>query len=95
MQLGVASMGLGGLVAGLVGIGLPEGRRLGALFALIAGAGVGLTSLGFGGIGQGFDGPSPFTFFLASVAGLVTVCVSCAIAWRRAAPGRRIEEPEG
>ena len=41
VTLGVVCMGLGGVVAGLVGVMLPEGRRLGALFGLIAGAGVG------------------------------------------------------
>ncbi len=37
VTLGVVCMGLGGVVAGLVGVVLPEGRRLGALFGLIAG----------------------------------------------------------
>ena len=36
--MAVTMMGLGGVVGGLVGIELPEGRRLGALFALVSGA---------------------------------------------------------
>ena len=34
VTLGVMCMGLGGVVAGLVGVMLPEGRRLGAFFSL-------------------------------------------------------------
>ena len=69
-------MGLGGVVAGLVGVMLPEGRRLGALFALIAGAGAGIAALGLGALVNETGEPTEFTFFLASLLGFLTVCGS-------------------
>ena len=57
VTLGVMCMGLGGVVAGLVGVMLPEGRRLGAFFSLIVGAGVGLVVIGVGALlDEGDDG---------------------------------------
>ncbi len=81
-------MGLGGVVAGLVGVVLPEGRRLGALFALIAGAGVGLVVVGLGALLDERNEPSELTFFLASLLGLLTVCGASWAVWRRAAGSR-------
>ena len=49
-----------------MGIGLPEGRRLGALFALVSGAGVGLASLGLLTLILDEGEPSASTFFVAS-----------------------------
>jgi hypothetical protein len=86
--LGVVLMGLGGVVAGVAGVALPEGRRLGALFALIAGAGVGLVVLGFGALADERKEPTEFTFFLASLLGLLTVCGSSWAVWRRAIGSR-------
>ena len=83
VSLGVALMGLGGVVAGIVGIALPEGRRLGALFALIVGAGVGVAMLGIGALSNSPEGPSELSFFLSSLAGLVAVCVASWLVWRR------------
>jgi hypothetical protein len=83
VSLGVALMGLGGVVAGIVGIALPEGRRLGALFALIVGGGVGVALLGVGALSNAPAGPSGFSFFLAASAGLVSVCVASWFVWRR------------
>jgi hypothetical protein len=84
VSVGVALMGLGGVVAGLVGIVLPEGRRLGALFALIAGAGVGLAVLGVGASLDEKREPSEFIFFLASLLGFLAVCGASWAVWRMA-----------
>lgn len=81
--MAVTMMGLGGVVGGLVGIGLPEGRRLGALFALVAGAGVGLAALGALTLIRDEGEPSASTFFFAALLGLVTVCVASWTIWRR------------
>jgi hypothetical protein len=83
--LGVVLMGSGGVAAGLAGVALPEGRRLGALFALIAGAGVGLAVLGLGALASEPKEPSGFLFFLASFLGFLTVCGSSWAVWKRAA----------
>jgi hypothetical protein len=85
VTLAVMCMGLGGVVAGLVGVVLPEGRRLGALFALIAGAGVGLVVIGLGALLDERNEPTALTFFLASLLGLLTVCGASWAVWRRAA----------
>jgi hypothetical protein len=89
VTLGVVCMGLGGVVAGLVGVGLPEGRRLGALFGLIAGAGVGVSVIGLGALLNENKEPTELTFFVASLLGLLTVCGASLIVWRRAADARR------
>lgn len=81
----MALMGLGGVVAGALGIALPEKRRLGAVFPLILGAGVGIAVLGIGPLLTGRDEPSTFMLFLASVAGFVAVCTASWVIWRRAA----------
>jgi hypothetical protein len=81
-------MGLGGVVAGLVGVVLPEGRRLGALFALIAGAGVGVAALGVGALLNENKEPTELTFFFASLLGLLTVCGSSWAVWKRAVDAR-------
>ena len=83
ITLGVVLMGLGGLVAGSVGIALPEGRRLGALFALIAGAGVGVVTLGLGALAAEDHTPSELTFFLGSLLGFITVCSASWLVARR------------
>lgn len=84
VTLGVMCMGLGGVVAGLVGVVLPEGRRLGALFALIAGGGVGLLVIGLGALLDERNEPTELTFFLASLLGLLTVSGASWAVWRRA-----------
>jgi uncharacterized membrane protein YccC len=89
-MLGVALMGCGGVVAGLFGVGLPEGRRLGALFALIAGAGVGLLILGLGSLLVEAREPTEFLFFLASLLGFLAVCGASWAVWRRSS-----ERPPG
>jgi hypothetical protein len=84
ITLGVMCMGLGGVVAGLVGVALPEGRRLGALFALIVGAGTGLVVIGLGALLDERKEPSELTFFLASFIGLLAVCGASWAVWKRA-----------
>lgn len=91
--LGVVCMGLGGVVAGLVGVSLPEGRRMGALFALIAGGGVGIAVLGVAALLNVDQEPTEFAFFLASLLGLLTVC-GASWAVRKQAVGTRPSDGE-
>jgi MFS family permease len=88
VTLGVVCMGLGGVVAGLVGVVLPEGRRLGALFGLIAGAGVGVAAIGLGALLNENKEPSELTFFVASLLGLLAVSGSSWLVWKRAIESR-------
>jgi len=88
VTLGVVCMGLGGVVAGLVGVVLPEGRRLGALFGLIAGAGVGVAAIGLGSLLNENKEPTELTFFFASLLGLLAVCGSSWLVWKRAIEAR-------
>jgi integral membrane sensor domain MASE1 len=95
--LGVVFMGLGAVAAGLLGIALPEKRRLGALFPPILGAGVGLSILGIGASLRADNEPSGLTFFLGSLGGFLIVCAAAVVVWRRSAedePGRA-GEPSG
>jgi len=86
-------MGLGAVVAGLVGVVLPEGRRLGALFGLIAGAGVGVAVIGLGALLNERKEPTELTFFVASLLGLLVVSGSSWLLWKRAM-GARTEPGE-
>lgn len=83
VTLGVILMGLGVLVSGLLGISLPEGQRLGALFALVAGGGVGLVVLGIGALVSTPREPTEFTFFVGALLGFLTVCASAWVVRRR------------
>ena len=83
--LGVVFMGLGVLVAGALGISLPEGQRLGALFALIVGGGVGLVVLGIGALLSDEGEPSEVTFFVGALLGFLAVCAAAWLVRRRAA----------
>lgn len=94
VTLGVVCLGLGGIVAGFVGVVLPEGRRLGALFALIAGAGVGVVVIGLGALMNERKEPTELTFFLASLLGLISVCGASWAVWKRAVDARpSLSEP--
>ena len=84
VTLGVMLMGLGVLVAGALGVSLPEGQRLGALFALIVGAGVGLVVLGIGSLLSDEHEPSEATFFVGALLGFLAVCVAAWIVRKRA-----------
>ena len=70
---GIVFTGLGILIGGAAGIFLSSGDRLGALFALIAGFGVGVVVLGLGSVVAGYEF-SLSLFFLAGLLGLVAVC---------------------
>ena len=95
VTLGVMCMGLGGVVAGLVGVGLPEGRRLGALFGLIMGAGVGVAAIGLGALLNEHKEPSEVTFFVASLLGFLTVSGASWVIWKRASDARRTPAEPG
>jgi hypothetical protein len=84
VTLAVVLIGLGGVVAGAAGVSLPDGQRLGALFSLIAGAGVGLVTLGIGALTDDRKEPTEFVFFLASLLGFLTVCATVWVVRRRA-----------
>ena len=77
-------VGLGGLGAGLVGLLLPAAHRLGALLALVAGAGVGTVVLSTGLPA----GPDEELFLTGSILGFVTVAGMLALAWRRSSAER-------
>jgi hypothetical protein len=85
VTLGVMLMGLGGVVAGAAGIALPEGDRLGALFALVVGGGVGVAVLGLASLIAENHEPSEFAFFLGSLLGFLTVCVAVWLVRRKVA----------
>ena len=81
--LAIVLMGLGATVAGAAGVSLPDGQRMGALFSLIAGAGVGLATVGIGALTDVRKEPSEFVFFLGSVLGFLTVCATVWVIRRR------------
>lgn len=83
-QLSVMLIGLGGLAAGVVGLFLPPSHRLGALLALVAGAGVGLVVLAIGIP----DGPDATLVLLGAILGLATVVGTLSLAWWRSSPDR-------
>ena len=70
---GIVFTGLGIIIGGAAGILLPRGDRSGALFALIAGFGVGVVVLGLGSVVARYEA-SLFVFFVAGLLGLVVVC---------------------
>lgn len=81
---GFILIGAGALVAGIVGIVLPPGERLGAFLTLVIGAGVGIAALAVGtrNVSSQTDGES--AFLIASALGFAAVVVSAAILWMRA-----------
>lgn len=81
--LAIVLMGLGAVVAGAAGVSLPDGQRMGALFSLIAGAGVGLATVGIGALTDVRREPSEFVFFLGAVLGFLTVCATVVVISRR------------
>jgi hypothetical protein len=85
--LAIVLMGLGGAVAGAAGVSLPDGQRMAALFSLIAGAGVGLATLGIGALTDVRKEPSEFVFFLGSALGFLTVCATVWLIRRRTNDG--------
>ena len=80
---GLILIGAGALVAGVVGIAIPPGERLGAFLTLVIGAGVGVAALAIGtrNVSSQSDGES--AFLVASALGFIAVVMSAAVLWRR------------
>jgi len=77
-------IGAGALVAGVVGIVLHPGERLGAFLALVIGAGVGVAALAVGTRNVSSQSNGETAFLVASALGFAAVVVSAAILWTRA-----------
>jgi len=81
---GFILIGAGALVAGIVGITLPPGERLGAFLTLVVGAGVGVAALAVGTRNMSSQSAGETAFLVASALGFVAVVVSAGILWMRA-----------
>lgn len=81
VAFGTVFTGLGIIVGGASGIFMPSEDRLGALFALIAGFGVGVVVLGLGSTVGRYEA-SLFVFFLAGLLGFVAVCAGVRLVGR-------------
>lgn len=66
---GFILIGAGALVAGIVGITLPPGERLGAFLTLVVGAGVGVAALAVGTRNVSSRSAGETTFLVASALG--------------------------
>jgi hypothetical protein len=91
---GFVLIGAGALIAGIVGLALPAGERLGAVLPLVMGAGVGVVALAIGGHNAS-DSVSrqENAFLVASALGFCAVAVSSAILWWRRGAGKPIPTP--
>jgi hypothetical protein len=86
MSVALALVGIGAVVAGAVGLLLPQGERFAAAaLALVIGAGAGVIALAIGWNGLAVDDQEGYerAFLIASAVGLVAVLVSLAVSWRR------------
>jgi hypothetical protein len=81
---GFILIGAGALVAGIVGIAIPPGERLGAFLTLVIGAGVGVAALAIGTRNVSSQSDGENAFLIASALGFIAVVASAAILWRRA-----------
>ena len=81
---GFILIGAGALVAGIVGIVLPPGERLGAFLTLVIGAGVGVAALAVGTRNVSSQSDGETAFLVASALGFIAVAASAAILWMRA-----------
>jgi hypothetical protein len=72
-MIGMVLTGLGIVVGGAAGLLLPRGRRAGAMWSLITGAGVGWIVFALGTVVKGYEA-SLFVFVLGGSLGLLTVC---------------------
>jgi hypothetical protein len=84
VRLSVTLIGLGGLAAGVIGLFLPPSHRLGALLALVSGAGVGIVVLAIGTPG----GRDEDVFLVGSILGFATVVGALSLAWWRSSADR-------
>jgi hypothetical protein len=81
---GFILIGAGALVAGIVGIVLPAGERLGAFLTLVIGAGVGVAALAVGTRNVISQSNGETAFLVASALGFIAVMASAGILWMRA-----------
>lgn len=81
---GFILIGAGALVAGIVGITLPPGERLGAFLTLVVGAGVGVAALAVGTRNVSSRSAGETAFLVASALGFIAVVASAGILWTRA-----------
>ena len=77
-------IGAGALMAGILGIALPPGERLGAFLTLVIGAGVGVAALAVGTRNVSSQSNGETAFLVASTLGFIAVVASAAILWMRA-----------
>jgi hypothetical protein len=80
---GFIMIGAGAVVAGIVGIALPSGERLGAFLTLVIGAGVGVAALAVGTRNVSSQNAAGSAFLVASALGLIAVVASAGILWIR------------
>jgi len=81
---GFILIGAGALVAGILGIALPPGERLGAFLTLVIGAGVGVAALAVGTRNVSSQSSGERAFLVASALGFIAVVASAGILWVRA-----------
>ena len=84
VRWGFFLIGAGSQVAGIVGITLPPGERLGAFLTLVVGGGVGVAALAVGTRNASSQSAGETAFLVASALGFVAVVVSAGILWMRA-----------
>jgi hypothetical protein len=80
---GFILIGAGALVAGIVGITLPPGERLGAFLTLVVGAGVGVAALAVGTRNVSSQSNGETAFLVASALGFIAVVASAGLLWVR------------
>jgi hypothetical protein len=81
---GFILIGAGAFVAGVVGIALPPGERLGAFLTLVIGAGVGVAALAVGTRNVSSQSNGETAFLVASALGFIAVVASAWLLWMRA-----------
>jgi hypothetical protein len=84
MMWGFILIGGGALVAGILGIALPPGERLGAFLTLVIGAGVGVAALAVGTRNVSSQSNGETAFLVASALGFIAVVASAGLLWMRA-----------
>lgn len=86
MSASIVLVGAALAIAAVVGVLQPPGHRGGALFAIAAGAGVGIAGLGLGvpSLSESTDEEFWSVFLLSSIAGFATVIGVLVLTWRQA-----------
>jgi hypothetical protein len=90
-------IGMALTLSAVVGVLQPPGHRSGALLALLAGTGVGISALAlsWSAVETGRDDEFLRAFFNSSIAGFVTVVAVLTLAWLRARPQRGVSSAHG